>query len=53
MCYTMIFFFFFGDYIVKRLDILFKKKFLKIELIWWDKFSCNFKYIFINEIGFD
>ena len=27
--------------------------FLKIDLIWWDKFSCNFKYIFINEIGFD
>ena len=25
---------------------------LKIDLIWWDKFSCNFKYIFINEIGF-
>ena len=19
---------------------------------WWDKFSCNFKYIFINEIDF-
>ena len=26
--------------------------FLKIDLIWWDKFSCNFKYIFINEIDF-
>ena len=26
--------------------------FLKIDLIWWDKFSWNFKYIFINEIGF-
>ena len=26
--------------------------FLKIDLIWWDKFSCNLKYIFINEIGF-
>ena len=26
--------------------------FLKIDLIWWDKFSRNFKYIFINEIGF-
>ena len=26
--------------------------FLKIDLIWCDKFSCNFKYIFINEIGF-
>ena len=21
-------------------------------MIWWDKFSCNFKYIFINEICF-
>ena len=26
--------------------------FLKIDLICWDKFSCNFKYIFINEIDF-
>ena len=26
--------------------------FLKNDLIWWDKFSCTFKYIFINEIGF-
>ena len=26
--------------------------FLKIDLIRWDKFSYNFKYIFINEIGF-
>ena len=25
---------------------------LKIILIWWDKFIYNFKYIFINEIGF-
>ena len=25
---------------------------LKISLIWWDKFICNFKYIFINKIGF-
>ena len=25
---------------------------LKISLIWWNKFMCNFKYIFINEIGF-
>ena len=25
---------------------------LKISLIWYDKFSCNFKNIFINEIGF-
>ena len=33
------------------MDILFTF-FLKIDLILWDKFSCNFKYIFINEIGF-
>ena len=26
--------------------------FLKIDLILWYKFNCNFKYIFINEIGF-
>ena len=26
--------------------------FSKIDLIWWDKFSCNFKYIFINEMSF-
>ena len=44
-------FFFLGDCLVKHLDILFNF-FLKIDLIWWDKFSCNFKYIFINEIGF-
>ena len=23
-----------------------------MDLIWWDEFSYNFKYIFINEIGF-
>ena len=33
------------------MDILFNF-FLKIDLILWDKFSCNFKYIFINEISF-
>ena len=42
---------FFYDCLVKCLDILFNF-FKKIDLIWWDKFSCNFKYIFINEIGF-
>ena len=26
--------------------------FLKISLILWNKFICNFKYIFINETGF-
>ena len=40
------------DYFIKRLDILFNFFFLKIDLFWWDKFSYNFKYIFINEIGF-
>ena len=50
LCYTMRFFFF-GDCHVKHLDILFNF-FLKIDLIWCDKFSCNFKYISINEIGF-
>ena len=25
---------------------------LNIILIWWDKFICNVKYIFINETGF-
>ena len=49
----MRFFFFliFYDCLVKHLDILFNF-FQKNDLIWWDKFSCNFKYIFINEIGF-
>ena len=52
MCYTMIFFFiifFFCDCLVKLLDILFNF-FLKLNL--FDEFSCNFKYIFINEIDF-
>ena len=49
MCYIMRVFFFFG--LVKHLDI-FSIFFLKIDLIFWDKFNCNFKYIFINEIGF-
>ena len=52
MCYTMSFFFFFlNGCLVKHLDILFNF-FLKIDLIWWDEFNFNFKYIFINEIGF-
>ena len=52
-CYVLyyeIFIFIFYDCIVKNLDILFNLK-KKIDLIWWDVFSCNFKYIFINEIG--
>ena len=31
---------------------IFIQFFLKIYLICWDKFSSNFKYIFINEICF-
>ena len=51
MCYTIGFFL--GDCLVKHLDMLFNFFFfLKIDFIWWDKFSFNFKYIFINEIGF-
>ena len=56
MCYTMRFFFFlfssffYNDCLVKHLDIF--SNFLKIDLILWDKFNCNFKYIFINEICF-
>ena len=45
------FYFFFNDCLVKRLDI-YIFFFLKIDLILWDTFSCNFKYIFINEISF-
>ena len=41
----------FFDCLVKTLEYIIQF-FLKIELIWWDKFSYNFKYIFINEIGF-
>ena len=44
------FLFFYIDCFVKHLNILFNF-FIKIDLISWDKFSCNFKYIFINEIG--
>ena len=44
--------FFLNNYLVKYLDILFIYFFLKIDLIWWDEFSYNFKYIFINEICF-
>ena len=47
----LFYFIFFNDCLVKHFDILFNLK-KKIELIWWDKFRCNFKYIFINEIGF-
>ena len=43
-------FIFFNDCLDKHLDII--QFFLKIDLVWWDKFSCNFKDIFINEIGF-
>ena len=49
MCYIMKFIF--CDCLVKHLNNIIQFL-LKINLIWWDKFSCNFKYIFINEIGF-
>ena len=47
-CYVLYYEFFF---FVKHLDILFNFK-KKIDLIWRDKFSCNFKYTFINKISF-
>ena len=43
--------FFFFLIVLLNTDILFNLFFLKIDSIWWDKFSCNFKYILINEIG--
>ena len=46
------YFFYFFIFYDWHLDILFIFFLLKIDLIWWDKFSCNFKYIFINEIDF-
>ena len=49
MCYTMRFIF--CDCLVKHLNNIIQFL-LKINLIWWDKFSCNFRYIFIDEIGF-
>ena len=48
LCVILWVFFFFC--LVKHLDNIIPFL-LKINLIWWDKFSCNFKYIFINEIG--
>ena len=51
ICYTMRFLFLLWYCLVKYLDNIIQLL-LKIILIWWDKFSCNFKYIFINEIGF-
>ena len=53
MCYTMRFFFFFCVIVLLNTLIYYSIFFfLKIDLIWWDKFNYNFKYIFINEIGF-
>ena len=48
--YEILIFFFFM--IVLLNTWIYYSVFLKIDLIWWDKFSRNFKYIFINEIGF-
>ena len=53
MCYTMRFFYFFFIFMIVLLNPwIYYSIFSKIDLIWWDKFSCNFKYIFINEIIF-
>ena len=52
MCYNMSFFFFFFLMIFLLNTWIYFQFFLKIDLILWDKFNCNFKYIFINEIGF-
>ena len=52
MSYTMSFFFFFFCEIFFLNTLIYYSIFKKIELIWWDKFSCNFNYIFINAIGF-
>ena len=51
-CYIMRIFFFFGVIVLLNTWIYYSIFFPKIDLIWWDKFRCNFKYIFINEIVF-
>ena len=52
-CYVLYYeIFFFLVIVLLNTWIYYSIFFLKIDLIWWDKFSCNFKYIFINEIGF-
>ena len=52
MCYLWGFFFFFFLIVLLNTWIYYSVFSLKNYLIWWDKFSCTFKYIFINEIGF-
>ena len=46
------FFFLFFIMIVLLNTWIYFQFFLKIDSILWDKFNCNFKHIFINEIGF-
>ena len=51
LCVILWVFFFF--YMIVLLNTwIYYSIFSKIDLIWWDNFSYNFKYIFINEIGF-
>ena len=52
LCVILWDFFFFLVIVLLNTWIYYSIFFLKIDLIWWDKFSCNFMYIFINEIGF-
>ena len=47
----MRFLFFLGYCLVKHFNNIIQFL-LKISLIWWNKFICNFKYIFTNETGF-
>ena len=51
ICYTIRFLYLLWYCYVKHLNNIIHFL-LKISLIWCDKFSCNFKYIFINETGF-
>ena len=52
LCVIYEFFFFFLVIVLLNTWIYYSFFSLKNDLIWWDKFSCTFKYIFINEIGF-
>ena len=52
LCVILWDFFFFFLMIVLLKTWIYYSIFSKIDLIWWDNFSYNFKYIFINEIGF-
>ena len=52
--YEILFFILFFIFMIVLLNtwIYYSFFFLKIDLIWWDEFNFNFKYIFINDIGF-